>query len=507
MIIGTESEYLLCLESSCAVDEKKNLSSAIVDNIKNIMPAVPNQEPGFTQIGLMTANGSRFYQDADCIEIATPEVKTPIDALTYQKGNELVLQQALAKATQKHGSMKNAKIIRASTDYHGHFRGFHINISCQNWEATALVEHLVPFLVTRFYSCAGSFGPLGFVMSQKHNSVVTVISADARTNRAIVNLKQEPLSATSKRMHITHGDACMSDLSNYLSIGATALVVRMLDDGTCIGPAYKLMDPIKALKILDLDFPWTAPLPLVSGLYAGALEIQKHYLAAAAIYVKGHDERWMKEVVWHWQKIIQTLETKGPDGLSQLLDPYIKLRFYSKFLQQTGITLSEFSCWCYPVAVAKSFIGKEPVRDVRALLFEKMPCMDFLFLDDHMRRHNLNWSELPQAITLHNKMLALDIMFHDISSDGIYHRLSETAAIDSQAKLTNPSEVNIAVQQPPTGTRAQARGKAICEVVAENGAVANWTQVCSTNRQTLLLDPHSAEYTWKQLDNKGTAKR
>lgn len=507
MIIGLESELALCPGGLCTQALKKNLKTDIVRAVREVVSAVPNLETGVTPLGFMTANGSRIYLDVDCIEIATPEVKTPTEVITYQRACELILLLALKRTATIHYSMTNAKLIKACTDYNGHFRGLHLNFSAKNWTADALVEHLSPFLATRFFSCAGGFGPSGFVMSQRHSAVKTIASTDVRKKRGIVNLKNEPLGASQyKRIHITHGDQCMSELSMFLSVGATALVVRMLDDGVCVGPAYKLLDPVEALQKLDLDFHWTMPLPLASGLSASALEIQEHYLKASEIYARKHDELWMDKVVQRWRQTVDTLKAKGPDGLSRLIDPYIKIELYSRYIKKAGMTLKEFSCWCAPIALAKSYLNGEFKRDIRGWLYEQMPYVNFNFLEEHMERNRLDWSNLPKAFALYNKMLALDVMFHDISECGMYSRLCNAGIVDSRALLVNRLEANRAINQPPQGTRAQARGNAIREASAEKDTVANWTEVRNANRKVTLTDPLVAEYSWQQLRKTGVKR-
>lgn len=505
MVIGLENELSAGVSSSHTQAEKKQLVSGIVNGVKEIITAVPCQEAGVPLPGFMLSNGSRIYQDVgDYLESATPEVRTPIEAVVYQRANELLLLKAVSTAAPRlHINPAHVKLVRAVTDHAGHYRGMHINVSARNYDAAALVEHLTPFLITRFYACAGSFGSSGFVMSQKNSAIKTVASKDTRENRGILNLKNEPLATSNyKRIHLTFGDATMSELSTFLSVGCTALAVKMLDDGVCVGPSYTLLDPVGALKQLDVDFNWTTVLRLASGLTASPIQIQEHYLKAAEVYSEHNSELWIKEVVKRWRWAINTLCAQGPKGLSRTLDPYIKLKLYSKYLEQDSMTLKEFSQWCASVAMVKHYFNGRPKRDIRNYLKERMPAVSFYFLEDNISRNKLNWANLPRAIALYNKMIALDIMFHDINSEhGIYFRLRDTGMVDSQ--LVDSFRLHEAMCQPPRDTRAYARGNAIREAASERGTVANWTEVKNANRRANLFDPLVATHTWQELKRVG----
>ncbi len=500
MIIGLENELAIGISGSHTEATRKDLVLATLNAVKELTTAVPCQEGGISLPGFMLLNGSRIYQDVGgYIESATPEVRTPLEALIYQRANESILQMALSKVIAKrHIDPTNVNLIRSVTDYNGHYRGMHLNISARNNDAAALTEYLTPFLVTRFYAYAGGFGPAGFVMSQKNAAIKVLASKDTRENRGIIDLRNEPLACPPyRRIHITHGDACMSELSIYLSVACTSLVVKMLDDGACVGPTYSLFDPVGALTQCDGDFNWTKRLRLTSGLTASPMEIQWHYLKAAETYSQKQGATWMRKTIRRWKLALDTLQAKGPDGLFCKLDPFIKRKLYSKYLQKNGLTLDEFSIWCGPVTTAKLHIGGKLHRDIKGYLKERMPAVQFYFLEESLCRNKLEWSGLPKAISLFNKMIALDMMYHNVGNQGLYFRLRDTGILDS--KLLGYKIVKNAVCHPPRGTRAFARSSAIREVANEAGTVANWTEVRNKSRRTTFLDPLLTTYVWQLL--------
>lgn len=497
MILGTETELSLAINRATTTDEKALIASEIIANIPLITKSIKNYDFNRLSPGFMTSNGSRFYLDTgNYLEIATPEVRTPMEAIIYQKANESIILNALSDVTSRR-DLKNSKLIKASTDYENHFRGFHVNIMTSKLDINLLVEFLIPFLISRFYSCSGGFGAAGFQMTQKHRAIEYLTSTDPRQKRSIVDLRNESLSEQPfKRIHITHGENCMSDLCNFLSIGATALVIRMLDEGAMVGLVYKLLNPLKALEQLDTDYFWNKPLKLVSGHYATPLEIQEHYLKAAEVFASKKSETWMTMLVNLWREVLEILKKNGPFGLSQLLDPYIKLQLVSLFLKDHGISLNEFSMWCRPVILAKSYLKADYKIDIRGYLHERMPYTEFQFLEDQIKFNFFDWSDLPRFMILYNKILMLDILFHDIDPSGLFSLLCRSNFVDIKAQLVKKEDIAKAVYQAPQDTRAKARSQAIIDVCRDDKAIGTWEKITCGNRQTLFRNPLSNGFVW-----------
>ena len=459
--------------------------------------------------GVMTQNGGRLYVDGEFLEAASPEVSNPRDALVYLWAMERLLLTALKKSAAALSLDPNtARLIRRCDDGAGHHLGFHVNVQTRHFAAPSIVEHLVPFLVTRFYGLAGGLGPDGFTLSQKHRAVRTVASNDSRNQRGIVHLKNEPLASNgSRRVHICHGDMCMSELGCLLTVGATALVVRMLDDGACVGPAYRLSDPIDALRRLDTDYEWSRPLPLASGGAAAAIDIQEHYCQAAARYARLCGEAWMLDVVERWQWALDRLRAKGPSGLADSFDAFIKMRLYQGLLRQHGLTLAEFGLWCGPVHATREYLSAPEARDcrdVQGFLRERMARVPLDFLCEQMARDGLGWVHLQRAVTIYDQILALDFRYHDTDPAGLYYRLREAGVVD--AGLVDDGEVARAMHTPPPDTRAAARGRAIALVAGQPGAVANWLEVRNAKQRMLLADPQSPCGEWKAIQPRARKK-
>lgn len=453
--------------------------------------------------GLMLGNGSRIYVDGLRLESATPEVRTPEEVLACQRANELMILQALPEAAKLAGFGEGeVRVSRIVTDYGSptpKFAGQHINVLTARYAQEELIESLVPFLVTRYYAVAGGWGATGFVMSQKASAYRCVASPDTREQRGIVainkneNLAPPPL----KRMHLTFGDALLSELGTYLSVGCTALLCRMWDDGVCVGPAFALQDPLRALRQLDSDPTWARPLlRLKCGRETSGLEIQLHFLTAAERYVgRGGGNPWMQQVVKRWRATWEALR-QGPKHLAASLDPFIKRALYGQMLAERGLSLEDFGIWCATLALIEPHLNGTPLprRRVHEHLGRCLPRFTFDLITDRVATYGLQWDRLSEMRSLLDGMKTIDLRYHDIAEDGLYWRLRAQGICNSG--ILTEEDIAQAMNLPTTGTRAQARGKAICEAWRDSSAHANWMMVASSRGTMQLPDPFASEGQW-----------
>ncbi len=495
-LFGLENELSLVSDRLELRPQMPGLALKLIDCLRKSTVSLPCNEGSANPPGLMMENGNRIYiDDNNYVENATAEVRRPEDVLVYQRAGELLLLRALTKAAQTTGiAPETIRLVRAVTDYAGNFSGQHINVLLRRHSATDLVSFIVPFLVTRFYACAGGWGPTGFVMTQKGQAIKCVSSKDTRENRGIVHQKEESLAQQGfRRIHLTSSDATMSELGTYLTVGCTALVLKMLDDGACVGPALSLADPVGALRTLDADPSWQRPLPLACGGEASALDIQEHYLRAAEAYcAKQACEPWMKMVLHRWRAALDDLRT-APGKLTRQLDPYIKMKLYCGVLASQGFELKEFSQYCGAICFLQSHLGSEelPKRGLREFFRDRIPFVTFMLLEERIERQRLSWANLRRAVGVWRTMLLTDLAYHEIGDGGLYWRLQAAGAVNS--KLTEAGAVLRAMTDAPEGTRAKVRSMAIRELHAGEGGNGNWGQVISPQRRMLFPDPFATE--------------
>ena len=100
----------------------------------------------------------------------------------------------------------------------------------------AVVDALIPFFVTRqIFAGAGKVlqTPRGFhyCLSQRAQHICQEISGATTSSRSIINTRDEPHADPEKyrRLHVIIGDANMNEVTTYLKVGTTAIVLAMIE--------------------------------------------------------------------------------------------------------------------------------------------------------------------------------------------------------------------------------------------------------------------------------------
>ena len=102
-----------------------------------------------------------------------------------------------------------------------------------------IVRHLTPFFVSRQVVCgAGRVGigqdgrGDGFQISQRADFFEVEVGLETTLKRPIINTRDEPHADPAKyrRLHVIIGDANLAEVSTYLKVGTTALVLAMIED-------------------------------------------------------------------------------------------------------------------------------------------------------------------------------------------------------------------------------------------------------------------------------------
>ncbi len=103
-----------------------------------------------------------------------------------------------------------------------------------------IVRHLTPFFVSRQAVCgAGRVGrgqdgrEAGFQLSQRADFFEVEVGLETTLKRPIINTRDEPHADAERyrRLHVIVGDANLCEISNYLKVGTTSLVLAMVEDG------------------------------------------------------------------------------------------------------------------------------------------------------------------------------------------------------------------------------------------------------------------------------------
>lgn len=356
---------------------------------------------------VMLRNGARYYVDHAHPEYSTPECSTPRELIAHDRAGERILERSLAEYQTTLGPSVRVAIYKNNSDGKGNSYGTHENYLVDRALPFAdLVRDFTPYLVTRqVFTGAGKVGSESdmapalrprFQLSQRADFFEAEVGLETTLKRPIINTRDEPHADADRyrRLHVIIGDANLCEVATLLKIGTASLVLRMSEDAFL--PDLSLADPVAALKTISADPTCTAQVHLRDGRSLSAVQMQWEYLERAAKYVEQEGlAEGDREVLDRWETTLVALEDE-PLKLSRELDWVAKYRL----------------------------------------------------LEGYRQRDQIDWHD--------PKLRLVDLQYHDVRRDrGLYHRLVASGAVE---RLVSDDEVDRAIEQPPTTTRAWFRG-------------------------------------------------
>ncbi len=384
-------------------------------------------------------NGARLYVDHAHPEYSSPEVTNPLDAVRWDKAGELVMLDAVRRLPTMPGVAATINLYKNNTDNKGASYGAHENYLCRRETPFAsLVRHLVPFFVTRQVVCgAGRVGigqdgrGAGFQISQRADFFEVEVGLETTLKRPIVNTRDEPHADADRyrRLHVIIGDANMSEISTYLKVGTTALVLEMIEDNV-LADDLVIAHPVRELHDVSHDPSLQHAITLADGRTITALDLQGEYLDRARKHVDdrlGADvDEQTADVLKRWESTLARLASDR-FGLATELDWVAKLRL----------------------------------------------------LEGYRERDGLDWNS--------PRLQLVDLQYSDVRPEkGLYNRLVSRGAMQT---LLPPDAAQSAVATPPADTRAYFRGECLRRY-GPSVAAASWDSVIfDVGRDSLVRVP------------------
>ncbi|HXH78151.1 depupylase/deamidase Dop [Nocardioides sp.] len=410
---------------------------------------------------VILTNGARLYVDHAHPEYSTPEVTTPLDIVIWDKAGEQVMLDAQRLASQAQ-STTPIVLYKNNTDNKGASYGSHENyLMRRSTPFGDIVRHLIPFFVSRqVVTGAGRVGigqdgrEHGFQISQRADFFEVEVGLETTLKRPIINTRDEPHADPEKyrRLHVILGDANLAEVSTYLKVGTTALVLSMIED-RFITIDLAVSSPVASLRAVSHDPTLQHLLTMHDGRTITAVQLQLEYLDLASKYVAerlGDDaDPQTRDVLARWESVLTRLE-QDPMLCAGELDWVAKLKLLTQY------------------------------RD----------------------RDNLDWDDA--------KLHLIDLQYSDIRPEkGLYYKLAAAGRIE---RLVDDATIERAMHDPPTDTRAYFRGRCL-EKFAGDVAAASWDSVIFDlpGRESLqrvpTIDPlrGSKEHVGDLLDECDTA--
>ncbi|CAK7282222.1 MULTISPECIES: Pup--protein ligase [Streptomyces] len=298
-------------------------------------------------------NGARLYLDVGSHpEYATPECDNVIELVTHDKAGERILEGLLVDAERRlheEGIAGDVYLFKNNTDSAGNSYGCHENyLVARHGEFSRLADILIPFLVTRQLLCgAGKVlqTPRGAVycVSQRAEHIWEGVSSATTRSRPIINTRDEPHADAERyrRLHVIVGDSNMSETTMLLKVGATDLVLRMIEAGTVMRD-LTLENPIRAIREVSHDITGRRKVRLASGREASALEVQREYFDKAVDFCdrRGIRTGTVARVLELWGRALDAIETEELDRIATEIDWVMKYKLIERYRAKHNMTMS-----------------------------------------------------------------------------------------------------------------------------------------------------------------------
>ncbi|HEY2668682.1 MAG TPA: Pup--protein ligase [Actinomycetota bacterium] len=354
-------------------------------------------------------NGARLYLDVGSHpEYATPECDDIRQLVAHDKAGERILESLVNSAEarlREEGIAGQVYLFKNNTDSAGNSYGCHENYLVSRYgEFGKLAEVLIPFFVSRqIFTGAGKVlqtarGAI-YCISQRAEHIWEGVSSATTRSRPIINTRDEPHADAEKyrRLHVIVGDSNMSEYTTWIKVATTAVLLRMLEEGTVMRD-LSLENPIRAIREISHDLTCRRKVRLANGREASAIELQWEYLSRAAKYVERRDDPEMKEAVRAWEECLVALEDDFL-ALDHKIDWVMKYRLIERYRQRHSITLGN------------------------------------------------------------PKLALMDLVYHDVSRRrGLYYMLERNGLAE---RAVTEEDVRMAMHEAPQTTRAKLRGEFI----------------------------------------------
>ena len=273
-------------------------------------------------------NGARLYLDVGSHpEYATPECDSIADLVVHDKAGERILEGLVRSAEQRlreEGIRGEVYLFKNNTDSAGNSYGCHENYLVEReGDFSKFTDVLIPFLVTRqVYAGAGKVlqtarGAM-YCVSQRAEHIWEGVSSATTRSRPIINTRDEPHADAERfrRLHVIVGDSNMSEYTTFLKVGATSIVLRMLEEDSRPWRDLTLENPIRAIREISHDVTCRRRVRLANGRELSAVEIQSEYLQRAMQFAKRRGLSPLEEQALEmWEHVMTHLRERPAEAL------------------------------------------------------------------------------------------------------------------------------------------------------------------------------------------------
>ncbi|MCL2422988.1 MAG: Pup--protein ligase [Micrococcales bacterium] len=392
-------------------------------------------------------NGSRLYLDVGSHpEYATAECDDWHQLVVHDRAGERILEGLVDDGQQRleaEGLPGTIHLFKNNTDSVGNSYGCHENyLIRRTGDFGKVADVLVPFLITRqLITGAGKVhttaNGASYALSQRAEHIWEAVSSATTRSRPIINTRDEPHADPEqfRRLHVIVGDSSMAEPTTRLKVGATDLVLRVVEAGLATRDMV-MENPIRAIREISQDLTGRQVVHLANGSTTTALDMQEEYLTRARDYAERETDLGpqVASVLDLWERVLRAVRTGDLSLVEREVDWVIKYRLVERYRARHGLELDD------------------------------------------------------------PRVLRLDLAYHDISrTEGLANLMAERGLID---RVTTDLEVFEATVVPPATTRAKLRGDFVrAAQEARRDYTVDWVHLKlndQAQRTILCKDPFQA---------------
>ena len=378
---------------------------------------------------VILTNGARLYVDHAHPEYSSPEVTTPLDVVRVGEGggagHARRLADGRAGARQRadpalqEQHRQQGRVLRRPRELPDAALDAVRRDRAPPDAVLRLAARSSPAPAGSASARTAATTERGFQISQRADYFEVEVGLETTLKRPIINTRDEPHADPEvyRRLHVILGDANLAEVSIYLKVGTTALVLAMIEDGF-IDRDLSVEGPVAALRDVSHDPTLRHLVTLRDGRRLTARP------AAAGVPRPGPQVR------------------RGPLRRRRRRPD----RRRARALGVGARPASSATRWSAP-------------RELDWVAKLKL-------LEQYRDRDGLDWDDA--------KLHLIDLQYADVRPEkGLYHRLAAAGRIE---RLLDDATIEAAMHDPPTDTRAYFRGRCL-EKYADAVAAASWDSV------------------------------
>ncbi len=211
-------------------------------------------------------NGGLCYIHSNLFEVCTPECRTPLEVVTYDKASDAyarLASWAFEEETRKRIHFYKTNLAR---DPKGELPyttvGSHENYLVDRKSYLDNLHLLIPYMILRqVFVGAGGYVDGKYMVSPRVIFPQKVFS-ETSTDYPILSTRDEAhASEQYTRAHIVNGEGARSEITSLLKHGVTSYVLKSIEEGYLTSVPV-IADPISSNKAIsgNLDGDWTVSL-------------------------------------------------------------------------------------------------------------------------------------------------------------------------------------------------------------------------------------------------------